>query len=295
MKTVQVLMSSYNGEKYIKEQIESVLNQQGVNVQLLIRDDGSKDQTLSILGEYSLLDNVHIIKGENVGAGRSFAILIDKSGQYDYYALCDQDDFWEKNKLISAVKKLEEYKNFPCIYSSNTIVTDEKLVNIYSENKKPLVTLGSAIIKNYVTGCTAVFNDKLRDKLVGKIPEDIVCHDWWINLVCLSVGGQSIFDDRAFIKYRQHGRNVTGAGINVIQRWNNRFKRFKSMQYNRDYMASRLLETYGDNISEEKKTLLTEISFYKKWPFRVVLDKNIRTKKLVDDILFHISVLYGKI
>ena len=95
MKTVAVLMSTYNGENYIKEQIESIFNQKGVIVKLYVRDDGSKDRTLEILKDY----NVNLEKGTNIGYIKSFMWLIKNVPFADYYALADQDDVWDEDKL----------------------------------------------------------------------------------------------------------------------------------------------------------------------------------------------------
>ena len=91
--------------------------------------------------------------------------LIKISSNADYYAFCDQDDVWDSDKLISAISKIECYDNIPAIYSSNTKLVDSNLNFIKKEDKNPVTTLGSAIIKNYATGCTVVFNKKLMDLL----------------------------------------------------------------------------------------------------------------------------------
>ena len=92
MKKVQVLLSTYNGEKYLKEQLDSIIAQKGVDVHILARDDGSKDDTIKILEGY---ENIDIIKGSNIGVCKSFFELINKSGEYDYYSFADQDDVWD--------------------------------------------------------------------------------------------------------------------------------------------------------------------------------------------------------
>ena len=113
MKNVLVLLSTYNGSRYLQEQIDSVLNQDGVKVVLLIRDDGSTDNTLEILDRNSLNhDNIFVITGSNCRSAASFMELVYEANRtypdFDYYAFCDQDDVWCKDKLISAVNKLSE-------------------------------------------------------------------------------------------------------------------------------------------------------------------------------------------
>ena len=109
---IAVLMSSYNGEKYIEEQIESIIEQENVVVDLFIRDDGSTDKTKEIITRFQS-ENIHINLDYNIGVVKSFFELIKTADGYDYYALCDQDDVWDKDKLYVAIKHIKEkvYKN----------------------------------------------------------------------------------------------------------------------------------------------------------------------------------------
>ena len=120
MKKVQVIMSSYNGEKFIKKQIDSILNQQNVEVSLLIRDDGSKDGTIEILRDYENRGLIKVIYGKNIGPTASFLKLIDECDNADYYSFSDQDDVWLEDKLSTAVKILEEnsVNKRPLLYCS---------------------------------------------------------------------------------------------------------------------------------------------------------------------------------
>ena len=115
MKNVTVLMSTYNGETYLKEQIDSILAQEGIRVKLLVRDDGSKDSTQQILDDYSKRGLLEWYKGENLKSARSFMNLVDTvSLDADYYAFSDQDDFWEKDKLSRAIDMLNQFDDVHC-------------------------------------------------------------------------------------------------------------------------------------------------------------------------------------
>ena len=121
MKKVQILMSTYNGEKYVDEQINSLLQQDHTNLEILIRDDGSKDSTVSILEEYNReYPNIKLIIDENKGVISSFFELAMKaSEEADYFAFCDQDDYWKPQKISRAVNLLEkESPNTPLLYFS---------------------------------------------------------------------------------------------------------------------------------------------------------------------------------
>ena len=160
MKKVLVLLSTYNGEKYLREQLDSVLSQEGVDVSLLIRDDGSKDGTLNILKEYSVKDNVNYYEGVNCGPSESFHDLMRHAKGYDYYAFCDQDDVWNNDKLITAVRLLEEKKqDLPLLYCSNLNVVDEHLnyCRLCHSEKYDLSNKYLGLVDFFAVGCTEVF------------------------------------------------------------------------------------------------------------------------------------------
>lgn len=121
---VTVLMSTYNGEKYLKEQIDSILSQVDVDVRLVIRDDGSTDNTVGVIKEYSQRNsNVEFTVGKNIGYANSFLTLIQMAGDSDYYAFSDQDDIWKKNKLSTAVDKINGIPYV--VYASNLEMVSE--------------------------------------------------------------------------------------------------------------------------------------------------------------------------
>lgn len=210
---VQVLMSSYNGEKYIRDQIESILNQHDVEVSILIRDDGSKDLTRTILSEIND-KRITCVYEENIGVKRSFLKLIAMSDpDVDYYAFSDQDDIWLEDKLITAVNILaKEDQNIPLIYGSSvSLYMNDEVIG--EQFVCPQLKLGNFLIKNYYPGCTMVFNRKLIE-LVNSVDFNILkpnpLHDHWLNLVCTACGGKVLMDKEPHILYRQHEGNVIG-------------------------------------------------------------------------------------
>lgn len=151
MKKVQVLLSTYNGEKYLKEQIESILKQKEVDIHLLVRDDGSSDSTIKILEEISNKNKkITFYKGKNIGPARSFMELLKKSEEADYYSFADQDDIWEENKIISAINKLKN-TNEPELYLSALGIVNEKLENIETKKVSGKYTFEGEMIKNFAT------------------------------------------------------------------------------------------------------------------------------------------------
>ena len=151
-KDITVLMSTYNGEKYLHEQIDSILRQQGVKVNLLVRDDGSTDNTLAILDKYQEEGLLTFYTGENLGPQRSFLHLLQQAPQSDYYAFADQDDIWLEDKLSTGIKQLQNDKEKPALYFSQTQLTDEELNPIPSVIIHPKVTFGEMLVYKFIGG-----------------------------------------------------------------------------------------------------------------------------------------------
>ncbi len=231
MYRVQVLLSTYNGEKYIREQLDSILAQKDVEVSILIRDDGSTDSTIDIVEEYcSKYSDIKLIKGSNMGACKSFFELFKEADTgYDYYALADQDDYWYQDKLSVAcdrLSKVDNKDNKPLLYCCEADITDENLntsgkakdtnnskATTYS-TKKP--GFGNALIENIARGGSVVFNPTLLGMIRMDAPGDCYMHDWWLYLIA-SCFGKAIHDNRAYYKYRQHKDNVLGASTSKLK------------------------------------------------------------------------------
>lgn len=214
---VIVLMSTYNGERFLREQIDSILQQKGCVIRLIVRDDGSNDATISILNEYQekkLLE--WYSDGMNLGAAKSFIKLIMEAPRADYYAFADQDDIWNSNKIESAIEMLRNHTE-PAIYYSNAQLVDSSLnplgENVYSHQQKP--TRLMALCSCNVLGCTMVFNENLAVIVKnGKMPNKLLMHDNYICAVCSVCEGNIIYDDTTSMMYRQHGGNVIGVTVN---------------------------------------------------------------------------------
>ena len=213
MTRVCVLLSTFNGEKYIKEQLCSLLEQEDVDITILIRDDGSKDNTIQIINQ--IKDNrIYLYSGDNIGPANSFMDLIYKSPEADYYAFCDQDDIWMPNKLQAAIHEIEKIENVECkrmFYFSNVLIADANLDNVTkSDICQDFINIKQRLLHNCAIGCTSVFNKNLRNKVKEYNPNYIFMHDWWVYLVCLATNGEIIFDSNAYVYYRQHDNNAVG-------------------------------------------------------------------------------------
>ncbi len=214
--SVTVFMSTYNGEKYVEEQIQSILNQTGVRITLLIRDDGSTDGTKEILKRLSdSNNNIEFCLGNNIGYGQSFltAIYTMNYAVSDFYALSDQDDIWNDDKLISAIRMMNGIDG-PALYYSAQRIADEKGKFIRNEKnfgKMLKYSVWSASKVNLMRGCTEVWNVHFHNILKGQRPniEKIGSHDHYINMIAI-YKAQILYDEKAHMDYRQTESNVVG-------------------------------------------------------------------------------------
>ena len=264
MAEVQVLMSTYNGMRYIGEQLQSLYSQEEVEVSLLVRDDGSSDSTCALLDEEQAAGRLTWYTGENLKPAFSFWNLLHKAPDCPYYAFCDQDDVWDKDKLKTAVEHLEKAAGKPALYFCQTRLVDAELNVIKSVKISPLLTYGEALSYNFVTGCTMVINSAMRDVFLRYTPGFIRMHDIWMYDVALAVGAQIFFDPQPHISYRQHGGNVIGQANSFRSVWRSRFGRIRKNECIRSRLAQELLRGYGDEMSSANKELTTLVVDYKR-------------------------------
>ena len=216
-------MSTFNGSSYIREQVSSIQEQTHGSWELLIRDDGSSDNTVKIIQEYIDSDKrISLVseKQENLGAVKSFNVLLNIAIERnaDYLMFCDQDDFWEPWKIEKTLQLMLHTENInppgtPILAHTDLFVVDSGLKPIadsylryqrmHNTENRDLQTLLS---QNYVTGCTVMINRHLLT-IAQPIPDISIMHDWWYSL-CASVTGKIVFLDTPNIKYIQHSTNV---------------------------------------------------------------------------------------
>jgi len=268
MKKVNILLSAFNGEKYIEEQIKSILAQKDVKIHLIIRDDGSTDNTVKIIKSIQKENGnrIDLIEGENVGCPKSFYLLLcarDKNS--DYYAFSDQDDVWMSEKLIAAIKKLE-CENEKWLYSSALILTDKNLKRISFRNQKNVrQTLKSFFIRTRLAGCTMVFKPELAE-IAGNVQVSKVenvslpDHDAFLCMISLASGKKIIIDDHAYILHRRLENSVTaGRGIKkrILVEYNRIFRRKDSYSNAASMILKRSdeIQINADNISFLKNVM----------------------------------------
>lgn len=258
MVKVNVLLSTYNGEKYLRTLIDSILNQKGVIVDLLVRDDGSSDKTQEILDYYQRKGKLKWHKGENLKPARSFMQLLKESNDADYYAFADQDDFWLPNKLIAGIKSLLQKDNKPALYFCKTKIVDESLNEIKTKEIKPYLTFGEALVYRFVSGCTMIFNRELRKIINSYKPNFLSMHDIWIYCIAQSIGAKVVYDSHPYILYRQHANNTIGENNNFFQDWKRRLQRVINNKQIRYKVAEELRNGYYPLMKEDNKKIIND-------------------------------------
>lgn len=234
MNKVQVLLSAYNGEQYISEQIQSILNQTYPFISILIRDDGSTDQTVEVLEE---LMNIHphkikLIKGPNVGVVSSFFELL-RSADADYYCFCDQDDVWLDHKVEHAITRLDSsiHTDVPAMVFTSTYLTDDELNRKGTWPKPPAQepSFFNALYENIAIGATITMNQSARNLFIYSQSVDnqkVLMHDWWFYLL-ISAFGTVLFDNTPSMLYRQHSNNVVGGSNSIVGKLKSKWASFK--------------------------------------------------------------------
>lgn len=255
---ITVLMSTYNGEQFLREQIESIICQKGVDVHLVVRDDGSRDHTIDILREYQSKGALEWYSGKNLKTARSFLNLVSRARDDDYYAFSDQDDVWFDQKLKRAISLLKRINvDSPVLYTGNYILADKNLNRLNGERHITTTTLANAIVCSCCTGCTMVFNKQLRNLIKRHVyPLNIYMHDDWIHKLCLAVGGKVIYDNKPMMFYRQHGGNVDGGVHSFRDKLGKVINDKKKKKHLMSMQLQEILNFYKDIIPRDNKLLM---------------------------------------
>lgn len=301
MEKVKVLLSAYNGEKYICRQIDSILAQTYDNIEIHIRDDGSKDNTLGVLKAYEENPKIHIYKGDNVGFVHSFETLMVLAGEADYYAFCDQDDVWLPQKIEYALELLKkEEQELPLLYFSNYDYYDSELnFSEHHQMDHPNISFQNAMVDCVSLGFNSVFNRTARDVVVKNMPKHSLGHDWWMYMVCVSMG-KVLYDSRITVKYRRHGTNVSNAGSNFLKTQIWRFKKFFLSGYFKK-IKQQILEFkqfYENALSPEDKKMIdlfTTTGFHPVCAMKKVCYPKRFRQNTIDEIFVRVIFLIGRL
>lgn len=269
---ITILLASYSGVCYIGEQINSLLNQTIPFDTLYIQDDRSIDGTWELLEEYKKQypDRIMISRNEkNSGNPKyNFYSMMSKVRD-DYIMLCDQDDVWFPNKIEISLVKIQEMerkfgKSMPLLVHTDSRVVDEDLNLVHPSLKDMIRTadirnLDQILLQNHVTGGTAMYNNALAQLLIGRQPEYMVMHDWWLAITGICFGELGYLPE-ATVNYRQHGKNSVGA--RDVRGMSHKWYKITHMgeicflMQSSYRQAQSFLATYSDLLTPEQKRLL---------------------------------------
>lgn len=274
-----ILLSTYNGEKYLRDQLDSLLLQK--NIDILIRDDGSTDNTIFILKEYSNLHkNISYYSGDNLGYAKSFWQLLKQKDDYEYYAFCDQDDIWLEEKIERAITLIKEAtkENEPVLYTSNVIcINNSKEIISKKVFEGKVLNKYECLQKSILPGCTFVFNNKAQS-LLKKYDGFMESHDW-ATYIIINYFGQVLYDKESYIYYRIHENNTLGIQTK-LQKIKLKLKRFfKKSKCTRSKFAKDFYSCYYEKIPSKYIKSIKRLAFYKesfKDQMKLLFDKNFK-------------------
>lgn len=205
---VSIAVATYNGDKYIRKQIESLLKQDYSNIEIIVSDDNSTDNTYNILNEYK--NKIKVYKNSNKGLNNNFINAIQHCKGY-YLALCDQDDIWETNKISELVKKIDDFDIINCcvcVIDENDNYHNSAIMHqAYEIDKTYFIDFEKYIKENPLLGCTSLMKMSFVKKFLS-IPKACIYHDWWFAMNCIKNGNGIVFVDEQLVKYRQHSKNT---------------------------------------------------------------------------------------
>lgn len=290
MNEVVVLLSTYNGEKYIREQLDSLFAQENIKLHLVVRDDGSLDGTIAIIDEYiqQFPNKITLIKGDNIGWRKSFFYLIQYAAKnfnnIEYYAFCDQDDIWLPEKLNVACKRLNQMDTSkPRLYCSNLFYYKNGIKYGKIKQSGLKATFKNCLILNYATGCTVVFDRNLLNLISNHLPSISIAHDQWTYMVAV-LCGNVLIDDDAYILYRQHDGNQIGATKGYLNICKKRLGEIRKLSDNNGQVliAKELYSLYSSKMSSDAqcavKKLMDYKTSFKSW-FLLLIDNEYTAKK----------------
>lgn len=300
--SVAILLCTFNGARFLPFQLASFEAQDFADWQLFVSDDGSEDETLTLLMDFQRkhrAGRVQIRRGPGKGANANFLSLIcDPSLDSEYYALSDQDDVWAADKLARARSFLMKTSaDVPCVYCTRTRLIDAQgaEVGLTQIFKKP-PHFRNALVQNIAIGNTTVFNEKTRRLLMQAGADvNVAVHDWWIYLVAAAAGGTVFFDPYPSVNYRIHGGNLVGVNKNRVRRAWKILHRFKGWN---DSNMQALERIQGVMLQENRKTF----ELFRQARQRSLLPRlyglarsGIYREKIVDNIGLALAALIGKI
>lgn len=296
-----ILLSTYNGSRFLRQQLDSLYAQTYPNITILVRDDASMDNTREVLSAEQAKGRIQQVESDcNLGVTASFFELLQVTAKTDtgYLAFCDQDDIWFPDKVERAVSALSLYSESPALYCSRLAIVDEELSELSLSTIPQKTGFGNALVENIAVGCTMVLNRAAIDILCQKrLPDEVYIHDWWCYLV-ISCFGRIIYDDEPSIQYRQHHNNAIGAASSFAGELQRKAKRFVNGRRWISEQVDTFNELFGDQLPPKQRELIELFIKGKSslW-HRVLLacSNKIWRQKFIDNVILRIVILFNRI
>jgi glycosyltransferase involved in cell wall biosynthesis len=296
--SVEVLLSTHNGEQHIVNQIASVLTQTHERLSIRVRDDGSSDRTVAIVRELAAANRrLHVTDGPWVGSSRSFLTLLAASSpDARFVAFCDQDDVWLPDKLARAVAELEPFDDRPALYASAMLHVCDRLRPLAATARPRAIDFRNALVQNVLPGCTIVLN-RAAKSLCLELPTAPPMYDWWLYLV-VAAFGTVVYDAEVTVLHRVHGRNATITNLwrhlprRVIAHLRLRPRRHLSA------MAHEFLRLFGDRLDADKRAIVERLVEARgaTWRARVSYARSpvVFRHTAVDDAILRVLLALGR-
>jgi glycosyltransferase involved in cell wall biosynthesis len=261
---VTVVLATYNGERFLPEQLASLIAQSRKPDRLLLRDDGSTDHSVELVQSWAELNGVALqqVIGPRLGPARSFLKALQAAEPADVFLFCDQDDVWLPCKIERALDLVPWGQNDPPTLCATRL-------EVVNENLQPLrlsalpsgLSFASAACESLLTGCTMAFNAAFRELLVRALPEQAVMHDWWCYLLATGAKGAALyFDPTPTLRYRQHGSNALGVGPTGWAALKARGRRFVGRDSAlRSMQLQEFAKLHGPELSAQATAILSQL------------------------------------
>ena len=301
-KSVTILLSTYNGEKYLEEQLESIFAQTyWLNCTLFVRDDGSKDGTVAILKKYEEEGKLRLECGENIGFVRSFFWLINNAPESDFYSFADQDDVWNSDKIERGVNFLcREDDTVPLLYFANIDIYDSEMHFVrHNDFISSIPSFETLCTQSLLTGMTFVFNKKLLDLIKTVNPLNVDGHDYMTAMIAGGCG-KLVMDAEPVAKYRRHNSNTSPLNVSFFKMFVWRFKRFFIQGNNKiSNQFYEFREKFEAILPEDKRYFVHLLTKDKNVHFRNLrlcfYPKRFRKSSLFEEVALRLMFLTGRL
>jgi len=301
LKTIQILLSTYNGEKYLRKQLDSFAALSNFDrIKVLIRDDGSRDGTRFILKEYRERYGFEVIYGENVGLNESmYRLFCAADMNCDYFSYADQDDVWLPDKLLRAEDALKEFpSDLPALYSARSTLTDGELnpigATVYPR-RAPVFY--NAMIQNVAPGHSQVYNRALLSLLRAYYSPRTYVIDHWAWLTATAFG-KTVLDRAETTLYRQHGKNVIGYGATRLTTLRNRFRQvYRDIPRRHAAQLTDFVRHHGDALpapflKEAERFLTAQNHFFPRLGY--ALRTKVFRQGIFENFCFRVIYVFGR-